>query len=316
MFENCRGTIQNGIPGKVPGTDSPLEMKATYLEVKATYMYSSSLVKEGVAPPAFGEEQLAGTIIYRFWLGENAVDNYDVVRNKHYMVTLRLKGWGGLVEEGVVNKEDGTYREGEDVSWRVDTNLTTGTTVLEQDKLDVPACGSVVEIILTGDFGGATTISYTSTGNNNFVWLKKKDKKSGGWIWGKDQSTTDYATSVEEMGGGTYKIKCFVEPVGKETFNGIMAANPTLGQWKEKGKRSTGFKITGNGVNPFLPPLPSPNGCRCRYSIPITIQTPQRSALPGSFMTGRMCTMASGSRGVRGDTKRKTCRPLATGERL
>lgn len=48
-----------------------------------------------------------GTVKYRFFLGKNAYDNFEVERNYHYKVTLTLSGDGGIDE----------------ASWRVETNI-------------------------------------------------------------------------------------------------------------------------------------------------------------------------------------------------
>lgn len=48
-----------------------------------------------------------GSITYRFFLGDNVTDNFEVIRNNHYQVTLILGGKGGTDE----------------VSWRVITDI-------------------------------------------------------------------------------------------------------------------------------------------------------------------------------------------------
>ena len=48
-----------------------------------------------------------GTIVYRFFLGRDAYENFEVERNLHYKVTLKLSGKGGIDE----------------ASWRVTTNI-------------------------------------------------------------------------------------------------------------------------------------------------------------------------------------------------
>ncbi len=46
-----------------------------------------------------------GPITYRFMLGDNAVDNYDVTRNHHYKVTMKFRGNGNDVDWHVDYKE-------------------------------------------------------------------------------------------------------------------------------------------------------------------------------------------------------------------
>ncbi|MCM1163407.1 MAG: hypothetical protein NC339_04080 [Muribaculaceae bacterium] len=86
-----KGGVTNSTPdGKIdspdstiPGNDHYKDNKpaGTYVEVKAYYV-SEAAGNEG-----------RGDIIYRFMLGKDVLNNYDVERNYHYKLTLTFRGW-------------------------------------------------------------------------------------------------------------------------------------------------------------------------------------------------------------------------------
>lgn len=93
QYENMQGTL---LPGNTDQTRKvwPVESNwasvCSYVEVQAGYVSQS----------------LAGDIIYRFYLGSDMVSNYDVQRNREYIITVLFKGNGGADE----------------TSWRVDNS--------------------------------------------------------------------------------------------------------------------------------------------------------------------------------------------------
>lgn len=109
MYENLQGTINegNGDPklkspfkGEYPSNNSnPSEnyeswntkwatkTPCTYIEVEGTYAIWKSNTQYG-----------AGKIHYRFFLGANTVDNFDIKRNTHYKVELAFTGVAGYDE--------------------------------------------------------------------------------------------------------------------------------------------------------------------------------------------------------------------------
>ena len=79
----------------------------TYLEVEGYYVAKR---------PEYKSE---GKIIYRFMLGQNAVNNFDLIRNHHYKVTMNFKGYGNDVDWHIEYAEkylDVSYPE--DVNYR------------------------------------------------------------------------------------------------------------------------------------------------------------------------------------------------------
>lgn len=98
MLENMQG---EGIETTNQQLKEPIAGKssfATYLEVSAYFTNTTGI---GAA---------SGTIKYKLYLGNDIYRNMDVQRNCHYLVTLNLKGDGGLSES----------------SWRVDKSTLSG----------------------------------------------------------------------------------------------------------------------------------------------------------------------------------------------
>ena len=99
MLENMQG---EGVGTTDQKLKEPLAGKSsfvTYLEVTAKYTKMEA-----------GVTTINGTIKYRLYLGGDVYCNFDIKRNTHYLVTLNLKGDGGLSES----------------SWRVSTAVIGG----------------------------------------------------------------------------------------------------------------------------------------------------------------------------------------------
>lgn len=102
-----------GVTDNLDQTRKSLEEKpdASYVELEAEYRYRED-----------GTIRYAGTIRYRFCLGENIFNDYNVFRNTHYAVTLQLDRWCGASEGGyVMDGQLGSVKNG--TSWRVDMEL-------------------------------------------------------------------------------------------------------------------------------------------------------------------------------------------------
>ena len=96
QLENLHGRLlphNTTSSGKVFPVGSIYESICSYVEIKASYM----------------SDKKEGEVIYRFYLGEDAVSNFDVCRNTQYNVTVGFVG-DGCVEEN---------------SWRVDISELT-----------------------------------------------------------------------------------------------------------------------------------------------------------------------------------------------
>lgn len=133
MFENRQPDGSNGgdQTTKTPAGLKPdaliesikTDRKCSYVEVVADYLKGG---QSGVSG--------SGTITYRFFLGKDALKDFDVERNVHYQVTLTLNGDGG--------KDEAT--------WRVDTDLMKVMNV--PDAYVGYRVGSQTEILATGDY--------------------------------------------------------------------------------------------------------------------------------------------------------------------
>ena len=127
MYENMQGTNMQdtnthptgnhvtkypaGITNVADAKNPNKNFKYSYVEIDADYRYrEKSAVK------------VSGTITYRFFLGNNATDNFDIEGNHYYKLTLNLKGFGGAKEDGKVDENGNLVVNKEDLSWRVDMN--------------------------------------------------------------------------------------------------------------------------------------------------------------------------------------------------
>lgn len=152
MCENMQGTdssIDNDDETK-KDNESTNSKYATYIEVKADYEYHK---ESDDNPVADNPNILRGTITYKFYLGENEINNFDVKRNVHYQLTLCLKDWAGLKEDGKIGSGDIYVEEvNPDVSWRVDTDLKKiddGQFI--DDVIDIPVAGCRFNVTVAAD---------------------------------------------------------------------------------------------------------------------------------------------------------------------
>lgn len=131
MLENKQGTMNPGNDETKKAPDAGKEGYCSYVELVASYRYT---------PTEPGKQYIAGTIKYRLYLGSNITDNFDVERNKHYQVTLTLKGMGGMVEDGKTDEDGAVIAEGADASWRIDTDVNFGGSFLT-DGINMSSSG-------------------------------------------------------------------------------------------------------------------------------------------------------------------------------
>ncbi len=121
------------------------DRKCSYIEIVAQYIKSGNAEGAG-----------SGTITYRFFLGENATDNFDVQRNYHYKVTLSLTGDGG--------KDEAT--------WRVEADLKKEMSI--QDVYIGYRQGATTILQATGAFADAT-VNVASDSDKNIKIVSQKD---------------------------------------------------------------------------------------------------------------------------------------------
>lgn len=140
-FDKTPASFSNG-----PIADKTIVMSdktCSYIEVYANYQ----------AKDENGFLETTGTVTYRFFLGKNPRDNFEIERNYNYLITLNVGG------KGAVNE----------VSWRVDTDLNpdfiTSDVYLSyyqgaQGKIKIEGKGYNIEsLFVQGSSGGSNNIS-------------------------------------------------------------------------------------------------------------------------------------------------------------
>lgn len=166
LFENKQGNKGGADQTKKEAKDDM--QYASYIEIEAEYDYTENSTK------------YYGTIVYRFCLGSNATNNYDVIRNHHYAVTLKLSDWGGAKEGGYVENGKIVIPVGTpETSWRVAVNLDEWQSTDEIIDLDSHLVYGELKL---NNISGTCEI-------DNVDWL---------WIWdGSGWVTPDQITSVD-----------------------------------------------------------------------------------------------------------------------
>lgn len=254
MFENLQEEVE-GITEEQK--KKPSSTNYSYIQVTADYYYRPD-DDNSDDKNKFHIDNLTGTIVYKFCLGGDIYNDFNIKRNTHYQLTLNLKGWGGLVEDGKVNIVDGTYDDssGDDVSWRVDATFQTG---FVSDELNVPVGGSRLNIVLSGledNLGNGVHIDFSGGKNANDIWVQGAN---GQWIEGA--MSQKIKELVVDNGDGTWTLRVYVEPLNADEFNSIATTNPTLESWLENGyrnlsmtiKNSTGLDQTTFTIKQWLP---------------------------------------------------------------
>lgn len=184
MFENLHGedfgeplTENDHQGGKRPAgiANNPDAIDAatqncSYLQVDANYMKVDDN----------GSPLFSGKVSFKFFLGANEYDNFDIERNHYYKVTLSLSG-NGVTEGGQVGTDaDGNtilQANPSDVTWRVDSDLSTASFITGDVNLN--ASGEYFYVHVAADPG----VTWTVSGSGDyFVWCYGS---IGGWTgWG------------------------------------------------------------------------------------------------------------------------------------
>lgn len=196
MYENKQGVYPNnkGAAYKSPGIEVPEnggqidyagwfqkwdELACTYIEVKGKYsiVTNSSQTSTTVA---------AGDIYYRFFLGEDAVDNFNICRNTNYVVTLNFSqeaGYGELKHE-----------------WRVHAKLDEAT-FLPEGELVIDGypqgMGYVPFYVANGTNSGIQMTTDQFTTSDMIIYY---DHGGGNWMSGSESSHNIGAQGLCEYG--------------------------------------------------------------------------------------------------------------------
>lgn len=204
MFENLQGIYGDEKGNQINKAPKPGNEKyCSYIEVIADYLY---------VPQGSGTNQkyISGPIKYRLYLGENITNDFNVHRNKHYQVTLSLKGMGGLVEDGKTDEQGNFIAEGADASWRVDSEKITGGGSFLTDGTNMPSNGAMSYIGFVGEQGHNYAV-YCKEGVNGAPWLWAQ---TPGGMYTPSEEYPATLFSYDQCGGepGVTYILLFAQP--------------------------------------------------------------------------------------------------------
>ena len=146
---SCDATTPEGIHND-PSTET-----CSYLDVEVYYVKMKDA----------NSSLYSGTVHYRLFLGENITDNFDVMRNTYYKVTLQLSG-NAVLEGGQVDAEGNLTPNSDEATWRVETDLAEAS--FATGDIYVNASGEFIPV--TVDVAGNATFEITGTASNYFLW--------------------------------------------------------------------------------------------------------------------------------------------------
>ena len=205
MYENKQGVYPNekGAAYKSPGIDVPEnadavdydtwfkkwdDLACTYIEVKGKY----SIVKSQTSSSTTVD---AGDINYRFFLGEDITSDFNICRNKSYIVTLDFSqeaGYGELKHE-----------------WRVHAKLDEATFLPEGDLVidGYPQSLGYVPFYVSNGTSGSITLTTTGVSsadmnmyfNQNGYWSGSSAADFGNFKITAN-SLTEFAIAPNDVG--------------------------------------------------------------------------------------------------------------------
>ncbi len=241
MFENKQGKMETANTDQT-AKEPPTGKKdlCTYIEVFADYEYRKELDTDNSSPkPSNIPTVLSGTITYRLYLGEDVESDFNVIRNKHYQLTLNLKDWAGLKEDGKII-DGNIYVDGNtgEVGWRVDTNLQDRTEGFTVDAIDLPIGGSVVDVVAVTN-GTNIQVHYNK---NQFVncsetWFYAQDE-SGKWQQYNANNVKISDLKYEDNQDGTYTLHFYAKPWTYTDLEAVADRLTTISDWVGNGYRS------------------------------------------------------------------------------
>lgn len=231
-YENMQGTREGKPKLQDKNNDGIIDSQTkdgvdngTYLEVKGHYKADRQ------------EYKSEGDIIYRFMLGKNAENDFDVMRNHHYKITMCFKGYGSDIDWHIVYVEkyiDATYPQ--DVNYK-------GEFFTPDTNVGDPIYNAGHEF---GTNNVITVTSYTNDGSNN-TWLEP-DEICYTWYTHNDNNEsnpwtmTAQTTQTEAGSGGwltlregglsadnTHKDYTFVADISDATTSAVTFPTATKG---------------------------------------------------------------------------------------
>ena len=186
-YENMQGTHEDKSKLQDTNGDGIIDSKTkdgvdngTYLEVEGYYVANR---------PEYKSE---GKIIYRFMLGNNATNNFDLVRNHHYKITMNFKDYGNDIDWHIEYGEK--YL---DVTYPEDVNY--------QGKFFVPALAYNQYHNAGHTFNDQNVITVTSYATNGMdkEWMEPEisytyysyNERAG--MWDIDNTTSGWLTPTK-----------------------------------------------------------------------------------------------------------------------
>lgn len=207
MYENLQGTINEGnkdymkspFPGEFPSenpnpsenyeswnTKWATQTPCTYIEVEGTYAIWKSNTQYG-----------AGKIHYRFFLGANTVDNFDIKRNTHYKVELAFTGVAGYDELSY--------------EWRVNAQLNDAIIIPEGELVIDGACDAKFPFYVINTTEGKLQFSLLENIDWSDLQFDYKDVK-GYEQTGHSKPELSLLPKKEEQ--GLYEFKVYPTNIG------------------------------------------------------------------------------------------------------
>lgn len=164
----------------------------SYLEVEAQYVHYD---RDGGAAVA------SGNVSWRFFLGKDVTENFDVMRNTYYQITLELSG-SALSES--------------DVTWRVNDDVSDFA-VVGDDEIVLGGGGELVCLTFTGQNQNfALSCDYEPAGAD-FIFLEEvKSGRLEGWNLLDNSNNVKWDTNGDN---GMYELWVYVQPMNYNTWN-------------------------------------------------------------------------------------------------
>lgn len=179
-----------------------------YVYVKGYYTY---------LPDGEPDKAIYGNVTFKLFLGANILDDFNVRRNTHYKVTLKLNKYA-IAEDGKVNSDGELIPNNNDLSWRIDTE-EVGSAAIVGGDVNVNGTGQYFFM----EINAAGNVYWKITGNNSASFLR---------VYIKEQSNS-LATGWYNIAGnpveGSTKLKgvwIFAQPYVAKSFG--VSENPTF----------------------------------------------------------------------------------------
>lgn len=238
MFENLQGIMDHAGNNQIQkAPDVGKESYCSYLEVTADYLYTPQ-------NPGVNQKYISGPIKYRLYLGEDILKDFNVYRNKHYQVTLSLKGMGGLVEDGRTNPDGSYIGDGDGASWRVESSGVTGGGSFLTDGLNMATNGFLSYVGFVKEAGHKYGLY--APGNKGWLWAANNNGAPTSWIPDQPTEWTEIAEfKGEDCGGeeGAYYFLLYAQTWLDDVDPWENAGGNTISSWIEYGYREQILKL-------------------------------------------------------------------------